>query len=186
MEFRDLYKKYLAGECTDEEKKFVESEIEKAKIVSDELFKDRGSVDLKEVTDEEVLRAKKKFNIKTIIKTAVISFVSFVLLVGITVGVIFGLAINGAKSNIKYNDQQSQQAVKEFVYNNALEMYEIENITPEMIYVKEEEKELQIQSPPHRSYYIIEYEIIVKGYEFEVELNSRTGDMIITDVDREW
>ena len=38
MDFKETYKKYLDGTATDEEKAFVESEIERARLVNSEVI----------------------------------------------------------------------------------------------------------------------------------------------------
>lgn len=181
MDFKKLYPKYLAGECSDEEREFVEAEIERARVVSEEMFKGQSNVELKPAGDEDVLKAKKKLNVRTFIKTVVISIISCLVLAGIGIAVILGLAISGAKSNLNYDEMQAEQIAKEYVYSYAKEnSYGDGSNSP---FISEQDKDLQFKSPLSRSYYIYEYEIQNGEYEFEIEFNSQTGECVITDVD---
>ena len=184
MDFKILYQKYLANACTPEEKAFVEAEIERAKAVSEEMFKEHTRIELTPAEDQDVLRARKKWNTATFVKTAVISVLSCVVVGCVTIAAVYGISISSANRNMKYDNQQAEQAVKEYIYQHAAANYSIPNASIDTVYVKEEDRDLEMKGPLRKSYYMIEYEAKLPGYSFEVEMNSRTGEITITDVDR--
>ncbi len=187
MEFKDLYQKYLAGGCTDEERAFVEDEIKKAQAVTDELFKSRSSVEFTSVTDEEVLSAQKKFVKKNTVRIVIISLVIAAALSAVTAAAVFGLAIHGAKTNMHYNAEESEAAVSEYIadYIQSHPNKRGKSADTDISYIYKDEQDLYIRFPLDRSYYIFEYEVLASGIEFEVEFNPKTGECIITDIDRD-
>ncbi|MCD8391051.1 MAG: hypothetical protein LUD03_04340 [Firmicutes bacterium] len=187
MNFKELYQKYLAGECTDEEKAFVEGEIKRAQIVSDELFKERKPVEFKPVTDEEVLKAKKRFAAGNTIKTVAISLIIGVVLVAVTAAAVFALAVHGARKNMRYSGAEAESMIAEYIvdYVEANMGKHIKGEDVNISYIYEDERDLQMRFPLNRCYYIFEYEVLASGLEFEVEFNPKTGECIITDVDRD-
>lgn len=185
MDFKILYQKYLANECTPEEKAFVESEIERAKMVSEELFNEHMRVEFKPCCDQDAMLARKKFNKINFIKTLAISVLSCILVGVLTLALIYGISVSSAKNNMKYTAQQGEQAVREHIYNHMVTNYALQNLGIDTIYVKEDDRDLEIKGPLNKSYYLIEYEIKLPGYEAEAEMNSRTGEIVITDVERD-
>lgn len=104
MNFKDLFDKYLSNDVTDEEKAFVEQEIEKSKVISDYIAEntDLGlNISLnEEVTDEQILEMKKiKQDVKKknfrIIRNSVTAVVALIVL--------FQLAIVPLLNSFFYN-----------------------------------------------------------------------------------
>ncbi|MCC8160512.1 MAG: hypothetical protein LIO53_04235 [Oscillospiraceae bacterium] len=187
MEFKELYQKYIAGNCTDEEKAFVEEEIKRAQAVSDEVFKDRKAVEFTPVTDEEVLKAKNQFAAKNLVKTVVISLAIGIALIAVVTAAVFGLAVHGARKNMRYSGAEAETMVAEYIvdYVGTNMGRQISGEDININYIYEDERDLQMRFPLSRCYYIFEYEVRASGFEFEVEFNPKTGECIITDIDRD-
>lgn len=187
MEFKELYQKYIDGSCTDEEKAFVEDEIRRAKAVSDEIFKEHRAVELTPVTDEEVIKAKNKFETKNLIKTVVISLAIGIALIAVVTAAVFGLAVHGARKNTRYSGAEAETMVSEYIvdYVGTNMGRQISGEDINISYIHADERDLQMRFPLSRCYYIFEYDVRAAGFEFEVEFNPKTGECIITDIDRD-
>ena len=85
MDFKETYKKYLSGEATDEEKQFVEREIEKARAVNAEILS-ASNIEIK--TPEEKIKAKKKKSLKQTVKTIFISVIVFFVISTVIFGAV--------------------------------------------------------------------------------------------------
>jgi len=180
MDFKETYKRYLAGQATDEEKKFVENEIEKARAVNAEIL---ASSNIEIKTPEEKLKAKKKKSFRQTIKTIVISVIVFFVISTIIFGVMGILAISNAKKNLSTDETQAVTLATEQAYIYARDNLNYAGAMEQMV-LKKETKELEWRIPFDRCHYSYDFEFVAGYTEIEIEVNASTGNIVITDVDR--
>ena len=89
MKFEELYEKYLDGTATEEEREYVEGEIEKARKLNDILDRQDARRVIEPVEEDEVKKAQKAFNFKALIRTVVVVTVVFLLMAGGVLGGVF-------------------------------------------------------------------------------------------------
>ena len=102
MSFEKIYEKYTLGTATEEEKKFVEEEIAKARKLSEII--DEKKTDGAILADADVAtikKARKRHSVKFALKALAISLAVAVTAVGAVCGGVFGTAMSSAKKNAK-------------------------------------------------------------------------------------
>lgn len=180
MDFKETYKKYLAGDATDEEKAFVEAEIEKARTVNAEILK---ASEIKPETPEEKIKAKKQKTLRQTIRTIVISVIVFFVISTIMVGAVGVIAISNAKKNLNTDENQAITLATEQAYIYARDNLQYAGSMEQMA-VKKETKELEWRFPFKNCHYSYEFEFMAGYTEIEVVVNADTGKASITDIDR--
>lgn len=177
MNFEELYAKYKEGNVTDEEKSYVESEIEKAKAISDLIFDGNERIEYKDASKEEIKRVKHVFRIKTLIAALLVTAISVVTIVGVTLGVIFGISVPAAKKSINYTQEQAETLAIEYAVTN-YQMVE-EDIT-----IHDSDRDINLQSPLKNSRYVYEIELRdATGVELEVIVDGKTGIVEFEEID---
>lgn len=184
MNFEELYKKYKDGTATDEEKAFVESEIEKARKVSSILDREPGEEEpvITPADSATVKKAKKAFNFRTTLKTVIITLVSIAVVGAVVCGVIFGTAYFSANGSKLIAEEQAVELAKTHLAEHLGGASEAEMI------VSNTETELDIGSRLTDSVYIYEISIVSGDYRYQVEVSSKTGYAVLADkeaLDRE-
>ena len=177
MNFDQVYEKYINGTATEEEKAYVEAEIAKARKLSEII----DSMDAKKViepADSDKVRnatktMKKKFGLR-------------VLIISVSVLLILTLAIAGsiaAYVNVKasgaaeYSKEECFELAKKSVNDHS------DSVSTDLIIVEWERDLRIVNGKLSKAVYVYEIEVR-KGYvEYEVEVNSKTGEAIIVDVD---
>ncbi len=183
MNFEELYKKYKDGTATEEEKAFVESEIEKARAVSSILDGEADGPTINEADSETVRKAKKAFNLRTTIKTITVTVICIVVIAVLGAGAIFGTAYFSANGSKNLTKEEATEVAENFLREHLGG-----DQTAEMI-IGESETELDIGSRLTDSVYVYEINIISGDYCYQVEVSSKTGYAVITDkesLDDEW
>ena len=180
MDFKETYKKYLAGEATDEEKQFVEREIEKARAVNAEILS-ASNIEIK--TPEEKIKAKKKKSLKQTVKTIFISVIVFFVISTVIFGAVGIVAISNAKKHLGTDENQAISIATEQAYIYARDNLNYAGSMEQMV-VKKETKELEWRFPLDKCHYSYEFEFVAGYTEIEMEVNANTGSVTITDVDR--
>lgn len=166
MDFEKAYKNYKNGVATEDEKAYVESEIEKARILNDII----DTIDAKKAIApsniDDVKKAKKKHNLNSIIKMSAIAFVSIIVIAGIACAWIFGKSISSAKANTVIDYIEAKEIAEDFIKDN----YDIANPL-----IVEIERELEIHSKLKHSYYNYYVEIeLSDGREIDIIINGKT------------
>ncbi len=179
MSFESLYEKYQNGTATQEEIAYVEEEIAKARKLS-EIMESYQAPQIEEATVEEVQKAKKKFNLKTALRTLLIVAVVTIVAVGVVLSGVFGTAASAA------NDQQlvSRGEAEQLALRTVIDNQELGAIG--QLEVVEIERELEIENGKlNHAYYKYQIDIRTQnGLEIEVEVDSRTGKAWISDIGR--
>lgn len=175
MNFETLYQKYKDGTATEEERAFVESEIEKARKVS--AFLDEEAHDapvLNDISPETIKEAKKSFNYRTTIRTIVITICSVAMLAVVALGAIFGTAYFSANNAKILTQEEAVNAAKAL-------LLEITGIEANEQIVRETDMDLEIGRSLTNSVFFYEIEIVCGEYEYQVDVSSKTGYAVISD-----
>ena len=180
MDFKETYKKYLDGTCTDEEKSFVEAEIEKARLVNDAVI---SATETQKAPEIQLSRKKK--SIKTTLKIIIISVVVFMVVSIIAYSAIYFTTINNAVDNMKVEPKEAKEIALEHTYMYARDHYGYAG-SMEMLVADQslDSRELVFRLPLSKCYYVYEFEFIAGNMEFDVEVNSSTGMPTIVDIDK--
>lgn len=176
MEFESAYRKYVAGTATDEEKAFVEQELDKAKKMTEIIDAYSSSRPIEEECDREtVKKAQKKFAKKNALRALVITAACIVLVAAIVLASVFGTAFGSANKNLNVSEEQAKQIAFEFVADK----YGTAGIPM----VTECKKEIEYSSDLRHSVYTYEIEIqFGLAYEIDVRVNAKTGIVTLEEI----
>ena len=182
MDFKETYKKYLDGTATDEEKAFVEAEIERAKLVNNEIITNTKAAEVKTASSE---KSKKKKRLRQTIKTIIISVVVFLIISIIAFVTVYNISVSKAVKNINVEPEIAKESALEYAYMYARDHYGYSG-SMEMIASTQEadSRELVFKLPLSKCYYLYEFEFIAGDTEFDVQVNSSTGMPYIKDIDK--
>lgn len=172
MNFDELYKKYKDNSATDEERAYVEAEIEKAKSISrilntDEPERKEKTVKLSDV--DIIKRAKKKFNNKNTLKTIIIVCISLFVIGALTVGGIAAAIFISANRSMTVTEKEAIEIARNIV----AEHEGIEDT--DSIMVGDVDTDIEIRSNLFNSYFRYDIEVACDGYGYEVIINANTG-----------
>ena len=183
MDFEKIYQKYKDGTATEEEKKLVEEEIRKAKMINDLLEEkseeesaENCDVVSKQFDSQKIKEALKYFNIKQFIKTTVIVVVVVVALSVLAVGTIFGIAFYNANASENITQEQAVALAKE-------SMATYLGTTPDKIMVGEVDKDIEMSLNLTKSRYVYEVEMTYPDGEYTFVVNTESGYVRIDDFD---
>ena len=182
MDFKDTYKKYLDGTATDEEKTFVEAEIERAKLVNNEIISNAKVEEAKPAVNST---QKKEKSLRQTIKTIIISIVVFLIVSIIAYATVSGISVSNAVDNIKVQPEVAKEDALEYAYMYARDHYGYSGSMEMLISVQESDsRELVFKFPLSKCYYMYEFEFVAGDIEFEIHVNSSTGMPHLVDVDK--
>lgn len=180
MSFETLYEKYMNGTATDEEIAYVEEEIEKARKLGEIIEASKAKpIEFEEADDESIKKAKKQHNVKSVLRAVVVSVAVLIVVAGAVLGGVFGTAISSAKKQVTIGADYAKEIAIDYYRNNYYSSGGLDKIL-----VTNFEKDVVYGSNLAHSYY--KYEIEVKqpgGYELDVEIDSRTGEVRVIDVE---
>ena len=178
MNFEETYKKYKDGTATDEEKKFVEAEIAKAKEISKLLEeKEPTVVAVGEPDGERIKKALKAFNYKTAVRATLTVVIALCVAAAVVLGVVFGISMYSAKNSLNYSQEQAVELAKQSVVE-----YTGEEIGDNCV-VKYIERELDMDNGLRQSVYVYDIELICDNVEYEIKVSAESGYAIIADID---
>lgn len=175
MDFEKAYQNFINGTASPEEVEFVRSEMKKASDVNNILanVKNEGATDTAE--KETVKKAIKTYRKKDVIKTLLIVAASLlVVAIGIACAIGIPILVN-AKDNVNYSKAEAEAIAIEHVAD-------LPGSNADKIKVREYEKELEVEGRLKKSHYVHVFEIYDGASRvWEVEIDSRTGDIIDID-----
>lgn len=162
MNFQEAYKKVQNGVATEEEKLFVESEIQK-------------SNQIQSVVNADKQKNKKKFNCKIAIKIALIALCGIALITVIVLAIIFVPFYKMASSNQSYTKDACVKIAKDSLVEYGFDISDLS--------VSNIDRELRINYAIDNAVYVYEIEFQNYLHEYSVEVNSQTGAVVIDDID---
>lgn len=198
MSFEKLYEKYMNGTASQEEIAYVEEEIAKARKLgeileaaekekvagcrietdgTDGANRNVSKNILAEAEAEQVKKARKKHRIRSSVRVVLISLLSAIVVGGAVVGGIFGTAVGSAKKQQKISEEQAKTIALEYYSANCSSSEATGNA-----YIKDFEKDLEFTEKLKNSYYKYRLEVgRLGGYKIEIEIDSRTGAVVLVD-----
>ena len=178
MNFDEAYEKVLAGTATDEEKTYVNTEIDKIRRISAILDTPPASPVIAEADTETVMRARKSFNKKTTIKIAVITLLSLLAIAALVCGIIFIPSCTSASRSEKIDSEEALELAIEYLSN-----YTGEDASQYLL--RDIDRELRIPDGLGNAIYVYEIELRTPdgGLRYELEVSAKSGYVVLTDVD---
>ena len=177
MNFDKVYEKYVNGTATEEEKAYVEAEIEKARklsVIIDEMDAKRVIAPAK---TEEVKKARKTMKKKFGICVVVISLTVLVSLALIITGTLFAYVNIKASGKAEYTKDECIELAKKSVNDHS------DAVSTNLV-VFEVDRDLRFYDGKlSRATYVYEIDVRKGFVEYEVEVNTATGEAVIVDVD---
>ncbi|MBE6639485.1 MAG: hypothetical protein E7616_08590 [Ruminococcaceae bacterium] len=177
MNFDVVYEKYLNGTATEEEKAYIEAEIAKAKklnAIIDQLDAKRV---IQPAETKEVKQATKTMKKKFGIRAAAVSLAVLVILVLLIIGSIFTYIHIKAANKAEYTKNECIELAKKSVNDHS------DVISTDLV-VMGIDRDLRVYDGKlSRAVYIYEIEVRKGFLEYEVEVNTATGETVIVDVD---
>lgn len=177
MNFEELYEKYTNGTATDEEKAFVESEIQKAKKLAEIIDEQNSKRVIEEAREETVKKSLKSFMRHTKRRVALIVGLSLILLIAFSVGGFFGLAAIQANNNSVCDKYEAVELTKRWMYKTH------EDIDFTKLRVLEVDSELALHHGFSKAFFEYDVELEYDGVEYEFKINSSTGEVWLDDRD---
>ncbi|MBQ7364488.1 MAG: hypothetical protein IJW46_02695 [Clostridia bacterium] len=177
MNFEELYEKYINKTATEEEVKYVEEEIAKAKKLSLILEEADTKRAIAPAEKETVRRSVAAFLKKTKLRIAAIVLAAVVLLGALSVGGFFAAAAIKASANSVYDRDEAVALCQKWM----TEAYE--NIHAGELRVSEVERDLALLHGFSRAYYEYDIEIEYKGTEYEFWVDAASGEVRLVDRD---
>ena len=180
MSFEKIYEKYTLGTATEEEKKFVEEEIAKARKLSEIIDgKETDGAILADADVATIKKARKRHSVKFALKALAISLAVAVTAVGAVCGGVFGTAMSFAKKNAKISLSDAEKTALAYYAKNYTH-----SAAKGEPFIKDSEKDVEFTKPLKNSLY--SYKVGIDqpgGYEIEFEIDSRTGEIKVIDWD---
>lgn len=191
MNFEELYEKCQNGTATEDEKRQLEAEINKAKSALD--FVDKNETDafvppVKEAEDTAILKSRKKFK-KSVLTTWLVATICAVLLAtGAVLGGVFGSAASYAHSAKRVSRDQAttlaQSYAEDFVADNYSEF------SPYLLLVDFDDHLVvtPVIKDSYYAYYVhFKADIPASKAELEItiKINSRSQEISLLDVDKD-
>ena len=177
MNFEELYEKYTNGTATDEEKAFVEAEIQKAKRLAQIIDEQDSKRVIEEAREETVKSSVKSFMRHTKRRVAIIVSVALILLLAIGVGGFYGFAAIKAGSNSVCDRDEAIEMAKKWMYDTH------EKLNPSDLRVTEVDTDLALHHGLSKVFFEYDIEIEYNGIEYEFWINSSSGEVRLVDKD---
>lgn len=176
MDFESVYKKYVEGTATDEEKAFVEQELDKAQKMTKIIDAYQSSLPIEKECDREtVKKAQKRFAKKNALRALAITAACIVLIAAIVLASVFGTAFGAANKNCRVTEEEAKQIALQFVANT----YGTNGVP----IVTECKREIDYSSDLRHSVYTYEIEIQYGlVYEIDVRVNAKTGLVTLEEI----
>lgn len=177
MDFESAYKKYVEGTANDEEKAFVEQELDKAQKMTEIIDAYQSHRPIEEGCDKEtVKKAQKKFALKNALRALGITAAVVVLVAAIILASVFGTAFGAANKNCNISEEEAKQIALQFVASTYYGMGDV-------LIVTECKREIDYSSDLRHSVYTYEIEIQYGFvYEIDVRVNAKTGLVTIEEI----
>lgn len=186
MNFDEAFKHYQDGTASEEEKAYVKEQL---KLANDFIADDNAklsSAPCKEAEKDDVKKAKIKFKWRYIV-IPVCTIVAVLLVVGAILGGVFGYSASCAKDSVVYNRYACVEIARdkafEFLKNKTISLPYIITSADELI-IDDVDLEFNYNGRHlDNSYYSYFVEFDFYGVEIELEVDTRTGECKVVDVD---
>lgn len=178
MNFEDAYKKLQDGTASEEEKAFVTQEIEKLRKISFILDNPAQSEIFSEASDISIQKARKRFNCRTTLRVISITLVSLLVIAALVCGIIFIPSCTSAAKNQHLNRDECYSIAVDY-------LTEMLSQDASAFAIHDIDKELRIPNGLTNAIYVYEIELRSHdGIEYELEVSTKSGYCMLTDIDR--
>ncbi len=177
MNFDVVYEKYLNGTATEEEKAYIEAEIAKAKKLNAIIDSMDAKRAIAPAETEEVKRAtrtmKKRFGLRVLAIVLAVLIGATVIVVGTMVGYVHVKASGRAQ----YNRSDCIELAKKSIADHS-------DVVSTELFVGDVDREVRFYNGKFSdATYVYEIEVHKGAVEYEVTVNTATGQAVIVDVD---
>ena len=177
MNFDIVYEKYINGTATEEEKVYIEAEIAKARKLNAIIDSMEAKRPIAPAETEEVKRAtktmKKRFGLRALAIVLAVLIGATVLAVGTGVGYVHVRA----SSRAQYNRADCIELAKKSVADHS-------DVVSTELFVGDVDREIRFYNGKlSDATYVYEIEVHKGSVEYEVTVNTATGQAVIVDVD---
>lgn len=176
MNFEESYERFLNGTASDDEVNFVAEEIRKAKEIERILNLPAESPVFEAASDETVIRARKSFNRKNLIRTLVVIICSLAFLAALVCGILFIPSTLSARQSRKFTRDECTQIAIECAAQY------FGNSDESKFVVHDVDRHLSMRHGLTKAVYMYEVELINDTHEIEIYVNSSSGYAEVTDV----
>ena len=177
MNFDQVYEKYVNGTATEEEKAYVEAEIEKARKLSAIIDQMDSKRVIEPVNTDKVKAATKTMKKKFGLRALIIS-ISVLIILALAIAASVAAYVNvKAYGAAEYTKEECFELAKKSVNDHG------GSISTELV-VTDWDRDLRIENGKlSKAVYVYEIEVRKGSVEYEVEVNAKTGRAVIVDVD---
>jgi hypothetical protein len=168
MILKECFEKLKDGTATEEEKSFVEKEIDTILKIKSILDNPPVEPVVAEAEHETVLRARKLYDRKTYIKIFVIVLITLVLIAALVCGIIFIPSCTSASRRMKYDRDDVIEIAYEYIEENYGE-------NRDEFSVRDVDKNLRINGSLSDAVYVYEVELRNEFRIYELAISSKSG-----------
>ena len=177
MNFEKVYEKYLNGTATEEERQYIEQEIQKARKLSMILDEVDARRVIQPAEQDEVKTATKRMKKQLGLRVIVITLAVLLAVTLFVSGTLFAYVNIKASSGVLYDKAESIELAKKSVNDHS-------DAASSDLVIVDVERDLRFDNGKiSRAYYVYEIEVRKGVVEYEVEINTHTGKAVIVDVD---
>lgn len=203
MNYEEAFRHYKEGTATEEERAFVQDEIAKAKALSTLLDDEALAVKpapIKEADAKEVREAKQQLIWKRVL-VSMVTFLVLIVILGAVLGGVFGAAAAYGRNFATVSAEDARLVAEAYAFEQATKGHTTTvngkpvtvvfpsdgKLTAEPL--KDVSEKFNFETNLVDSYYV--YRVEVEGYdpvnrlewEYEIDVNSRTGACSVHKVD---
>lgn len=176
MILKDCYEKIKNGTATEEERNFVEKEIELIQQIKGILDNPSPEPVVAEAEHETIIRARKLYDRKIYIKIFIIAVISLLLIAALVCGIIFIPSCTSAARNMRYNKEQTI----EIAYNYIAEHF---GENKDEFSVRDADRALRINGSLTDAVYVYEIELRNEFRIYELGVSTKSGAVEVLDYD---
>lgn len=176
MILKDCYEKIKNGTATEEERNFVEKEIELIQQIKSILDNPSPEPVVAEAEHETILRARKLYDRKIYIKIFIIAVISLLLIAALVCGIIFIPSCTSAAHNMRYDKEQTIEIAYDYIAEHFGE-------NKDEFSVRDADRALRINGSLTDAVYVYEIELRNEFRIYELGVSTKSGAVEVLDYD---
>ena len=176
MIIKECFEKIKNGTATEEEKSFVEKELDTILKIKSILDNPPDEPEVAEAEHGTILRARRLYERRTYIKIFIITVITLLLIAALVCGIIFIPSCTSAAHKMRYDRDQAI----EIAYNYIAEHY---GENKDEFSVRDVDKELRINGSLTDAVYVYEIELRNEFRIYELGVSTKSGAVEVLDYD---
>lgn len=176
MILKDCYEKIKNGTATEEERNFVEKEIELIQQIKSILDNPSPEPVVAEAEHETIIRARKLYDRKIYIKIFIIAVISLLLIAALVCGIIFIPSCTSAAHNMRYDKEQAIEIAYDYIAEHFGE-------NKDEFSVRDADRALRINGSLTDAVYVYEIELRNEFRIYELGVSTKSGAVEVLDYD---